>query len=130
MFMCFPLCHQQTTTHNTTKYEYDKIKQYIEIQAPKVERQTRAPWISSKTWQMIDSRASKAKRGSFHPGERQRLSRQIKRAPQRDQKERTAIAGNEIEQNLQSGKLKPLGTSSNAGTNTLATVCHAQPDWI
>jgi exonuclease III len=102
----FPLRRQQTTTHNATEREYDKIKQCIDIQAPEVERQARAPWISSKTWQMIDSRASKAKSDSFHPGERQRLSRRIKRALQKDRKQRTAIAGNEIEQNLQSGKLK------------------------
>jgi hypothetical protein len=102
----FPLRIQHTTTTHATENEYSKLKQYIESHTSEVERKTRAPWISSDTWRLIDSRASKTKSRSFLPGERQRLSRRIKQALHRDKKQRTIKAGEEIEQNLQSGRLK------------------------
>jgi hypothetical protein len=86
--------------------EYDKLKCYIEIQAPNVNRQAKAPWISSATWKLIDARMSKNKNRSFLPGERQRLTRRIKRAINRDRKQRTVNAGEAIEQNLQAGRLE------------------------
>jgi hypothetical protein len=69
-----------------TEMEYDKLKRYIEIQAPDVKRQAKAPWIQADTWKLIDTRTSKNKNRSFMPGERQRLTRRIKRAVERDRK--------------------------------------------
>jgi hypothetical protein len=125
----FPLHPQQLTTQNALKHEYEKIKQYIEIQAPEVKRQTRAPWISSKTSNMIDSRASKSKSKSFLPRERQCLCRRIKWALQKDRKQRTAEAGHELNKIYKPGGLRLHGTSSNAGTDTPVTVHHAHPNW-
>jgi hypothetical protein len=102
----FLLCTQHTTTSNLIENEYPKLKQYIELQAAAVERQAQTPWISSDTWKLIDSRASKSKNRSFHPGKRPCLSRHIKRAIQHDRKQRITKAGDEIEQNLQAGCLK------------------------
>jgi hypothetical protein len=86
--------------------EYDKLKRYIAIQAPDVDRQTKTPWISADTWKLIDIRTSKNKHRSFLTNERQRLTRRIKRAINRDRKQRTNKAGEEIEQHLQAGRLK------------------------
>jgi hypothetical protein len=65
----FPLRIQHTTTTHPTENEYSKLKQYIESHTSEVEQKTRAPWISSDTWRLIDSRASKTKSRSFLPGE-------------------------------------------------------------
>jgi hypothetical protein len=97
---------QTTTTPNAIDLEYDKLKQHIQIQAPEVDRQAKQPWISKNTWKLIDKRTSKSKTNSFQPGERQRLARRIKRALNRDRKQRTENAGNAIEQHLKSGRLK------------------------
>jgi hypothetical protein len=56
------------TTANTIEDEYDKLKSCIEIQVPKVNRQAKAPWISTETWKLIDARASKSKSRSYQPG--------------------------------------------------------------
>jgi hypothetical protein len=102
----FPLRIQHTTMTHPTENKYSKLKQYIESHTSEVEWKTRAPWISSDTWKLIDSRASKTKSQSFLPGEQQQLSRRIKQALHRDRKQRTIKAAAEIEQNLQSGWLK------------------------
>jgi hypothetical protein len=105
----FPL--RRTSTQTATETEYDTLKTHIELQAPHVDRQAKAPWISAGTWKLIDTRTSKSKNRSFLPGERRRLSRRIKRAINRDRKQRTTEAGEEIEQNLQSGRLKAAWNS-------------------
>jgi hypothetical protein len=103
----FPLRIQPTETPEPVELEYNKLKQYIDTQTiGKIARQAREPWISSNTWKLIDSRASKTKNRSFLPGEQQRLSRRIQRALRRDRKRRTEKAGDDIEQHLQAGRLK------------------------
>jgi hypothetical protein len=58
-------------------------------------------------WKLIDAQASKSKCRSFQPCKRQGLSPcHIKRALNQDHKKRTENAGDEIEQNLQAGRLK------------------------
>jgi hypothetical protein len=100
----FPL--QKTTPLNEIGIEYNKLKYYIDIQAPDINRQAKALWISMDTWKLIDSRTAKSKAHSFAPGERQQLSRRIKRALNRDRKQRTKQAGEDIEHKLQEGHLK------------------------
>jgi hypothetical protein len=90
---------------NTIENEYNNFKQLVEIEAPDAERAAKAPWISDQTWKLIEARASKSKCRSFQPGERQRLSRRIKRSLTRDRKQRTMNAAEEIEQHLQTGRL-------------------------
>jgi hypothetical protein len=58
------------------------------------------------TWKLIDSRTAKSKAHSFAPGEWQRLSRRIKRALNRDRKQQTQQAGEDIKHKLQAGHLK------------------------
>jgi hypothetical protein len=101
----FPL-RTQPTIPNTIESKYTNLKQCIEKEASEVECKAKAPWISESTWKLIDSRASKSKCNSFRMGERQRLSRRIKRALNRDRKQRTTDAGEEIEQHLREGRLK------------------------
>jgi hypothetical protein len=103
----FPIQKQHTSIPpDTVNDEYDKLKRCIKLQAPHVERQAKASWITNDTWKLIDAQTSKNKNRSFQPGERQRLSRRIKRALQRDCKQRTIKSGDEIEHNLQAGRLK------------------------
>jgi hypothetical protein len=104
----FPLRNRTstTTTNNDINNEYDKLKQSIKIQDPEVERRAKAPWISKETWKLIDARASKSKSQSFKTGEQKRLSRCIERSLNRDRKQRTTDAGNEIKRNLKDGQLK------------------------
>jgi hypothetical protein len=95
----FPL-RTQPTIPNTIESEYTNLKQCIEKEASEVERKAKAPRISDSTWKLINSRASKSKCNSFQLGKRQRLSRRIKRALNRDRKQWTIDAGEEIEQHL------------------------------
>jgi hypothetical protein len=90
---------------NETGIEYDKLKCYIDTQAPDVNRQAKAPWISMDTWKLIDSRTAKSKDHSFAPGKRQQLSRCMKRALNRDRKQGTQQAGKDIKHKLQAGHL-------------------------
>jgi hypothetical protein len=96
-----PLQKQNTATPNTINDEYDKLKRCAELQAYQIKQKAKVPWIKDETWKLIDARALKSKSRSFQPGERHRLSRRIKRALHRDQKQRTITAGDEIKQNLQ-----------------------------
>jgi hypothetical protein len=62
----FPLHNRSnTTTPDNINTEYDKLKQCIQAQAPEIERQAKAPWITTETWKLIDARASKSKSLSF-----------------------------------------------------------------
>jgi hypothetical protein len=58
-------------TANMIKDEYNKLKSCIEIQAPEVNRQAKAPWISTETWKLIDAWASKSKSHSYQPGKQE-----------------------------------------------------------
>jgi hypothetical protein len=103
----FPLCTRpEATTSNNAELEYSKFKQQIQTQAPEIEKHAKQPWISESTWKLIDARASKSRSNSFRPGEQQHLARRIKRALNRDRKRRIEKAGDAIEHNLQSGRLK------------------------
>lgn len=99
----FPL--QKTEEMSDADKLHQELKDSIDMNDTYVTRRKREPWISETTWKLIDKRASQRNNQKITSAEKRQLRQRIRRALNRDRKQRTKQAGETIESNLQAGNL-------------------------